>query len=124
MAKEEVVCRGGVAGGRGFGDRGTSLLVLPSRFAHGPSRATRARWPDLQATASAADPFDFMSEIGVCCVLLICVLLIVVCLLSFVELRGAHLFVSFIDLCCVSLICVLLIVVCCLALICVVLIDP
>ena len=34
------------------------LLVWSGRFAYGPSRATSARWPDLQATATAADPFD------------------------------------------------------------------
>ena len=64
MEKEGVVGKGGVAGGRGFGDRRKPLAVLQElsgRFAHGPSRATRARWPDLQATASAADPFDFCS---------------------------------------------------------------
>jgi len=70
MAKEGVAGRGGVAGGRGFGDRGTSLLVLPSRFAHGPSRATRARWPDLQATASAADLLVFSCFVVLCCAVL------------------------------------------------------
>jgi len=84
MAKEGVAGRGGVAGGRGFGDRGTSLLVLPSRFAHGPSRATRARWPDLQATASAADPLGFRSCIDSCCVSSIRVLLIVERRLAFI----------------------------------------
>ena len=70
MAKEGVVGKGGVAGGRGFGDRGASFTGdFKKRFANGPSRATRARWPDLQATASAADPFDFCSFVDLCCVL-------------------------------------------------------
>ena len=47
MAKYGVNGRGGVAGGRGFGDRGTSFAGGHiKRFANGPSRATRARWPD------------------------------------------------------------------------------
>ena len=44
-----------------------ALLVISGRFAHGPSRATRARWPDLQATASAADPLDFCSLVDLYC---------------------------------------------------------
>ena len=59
--------------GQGEGDLGIgepALLVVTGRFAHGPSRATRALWPDFQATASAADPFDFCSFVDLCyCVL-------------------------------------------------------
>ena len=55
---------------QGEGDLGIgepALLVVTGRFAHGPSRATRARWPDLQATASAADPLDFCSLVDLYC---------------------------------------------------------
>ena len=57
---------------QGEGDLGIGepvLLVLPGRFAHGPSRATRARWPDLQGTASATDPLFLVF----CCIALCCV---------------------------------------------------
>ena len=69
MKKYEV---GGYAvwqGGRGFGDRGTCKDCPQVAVAHGPSRATRARWPDLQSTASAADPLFLLF----CCIALCCV---------------------------------------------------
>ena len=89
MGKYGVVGKGGVAGGRGFGDRRKPLAVLQElsgRFAHGPSRATRARWPDLQATATAADPFDLrVAWFGVLhCVWLLCVLFVVICRLTLI----------------------------------------
>ena len=70
---------------QGEGDLGIgepALLVITGRFAHGPSRATRARWPDLQATATATDPFDL--RVALICVAFRC---FVCCSLWFVVLR-------------------------------------
>ena len=74
---------------QGEGDLGIgepALLVMSGRFAYGPSRATRARWPDLQATATAADPFDLrVAWFGVLhCVWLLCVLFVVICSLALI----------------------------------------
>jgi len=57
--------------GKGIWDRGPAGLVHSSRFAYGAAVALvpRARWPDLQATASAADPLFLVF----CCIALCCV---------------------------------------------------
>ena len=99
-----------------------ALLVIPGRFAHGPSRATRARWPDLQATATAADPFDLrVAWFGVLhCVWLLCVFVVRCDLQSCLDLCVALICVAFgcfvwcslffVVLRCVWLLCVLFVV--------------
>jgi len=88
-----------VAGGRGFGDRGTALAVLQrsvrSLSLTAPTRATRARWPDLQATASAADPIIF-GILCICCLIMFChpvyilftnISILIICLVYLVSFR-------------------------------------
>ena len=60
MQKEEVSGSLSLPGGRGFGDRGTCIFARRSQVSlsltTATARARRARWPDLKATAFAADP--------------------------------------------------------------------
>ena len=58
----------GLPGGRGFGDRGNTIFETHTQVASLTAPSSQARWPDLQATASAADPFQFvLHEIASCC---------------------------------------------------------
>ena len=71
-------CRG-LPGGKGFGIGESAFCKMDSgRLACGPSRAPRARWPDLKATASAADPITaIVGIVGVDVVLVVVDVLVV-----------------------------------------------
>ena len=56
----------------------------PEEIQNGPPLVEARERPDVQATASVADPVDLRSCIDSCCVSLVCVLLIVVlCCVAF-----------------------------------------
>ena len=120
---------------QGEGDLGIGepalLVITKNATANGPSRATRALWPDLQATATAADPFDLrVAWFGVLhCVWLLCVFVVRCDLQSCLDLCVALICVAFgcfvscslffVFLRCVWLLCVLFAVFFCHELICV-----